>query len=251
MAPIRVGQVPRGLGLAFCVMLAAGLSWSGQVLVSAQPDDPERHAAGEHLYRRDCASCHGPAGEGTRRGVPLTDAGEASADFYLTTGRMPIADPHQEVRRRDAAYGEREIAALVAFVGSLGSGPPIPDVTGHSDVAAGGSLYRLHCAQCHGSTGVGVALAAGVTAPSVLVSTPTQVAEALVVGPGAMPVFTPTVFDDEETGAVVAYVEALRSGPDRGGNPMARSGRLDEMLVAWGVGTVLMLAVARTIARRR
>lgn len=243
--------MPRGLGLAFCVAVAVGLAWSYEDPLSAQPEDDARSSAGGHLYRRDCASCHGPAGEGTYRGVPLTDVGEASAHFYLSTGRMPIDDPHEEIRRRDPAYGEAEIGALVEFVGSLGSGPPIPEVADDGDVAAGGSLYRLHCAQCHGSTGVGVALAAEVTAPSVLHSTPTQVAEALVVGPGAMPVFTPAVFGDDETRAVVAYVEALKSGLDRGGHPMARSGRMDETLAAWGVGVLVMLVLARTIARRR
>ncbi|MBW3547288.1 MAG: c-type cytochrome [Actinobacteria bacterium] len=243
--------MPRGLRLAFCVVVAAGLAWFHERPVSAQPGDPGRHPAGEHLYRRDCASCHGPAGEGTYRGVPLTDVGEASAHFYLSTGRMPIDDPYDEIRRRDPAYGEAEIGALVEFVGSLGSGPPVPDVADDGDVAAGGSLYRLHCAQCHGSTGVGVALAAGVTAPSVLHSTPTQVAEALIVGPGAMPVFTPAVLGDDETRAVVAYVDALQSGLDRGGHAMARSGRMDETLAAWGVGVLVMLVLARTIARRR
>ncbi|MDP9020317.1 MAG: c-type cytochrome [Actinomycetota bacterium] len=240
-----------GLSFALCAVVAAGLAWSGHALASVQPEDAERHAAGEHLYRRDCASCHGPAGEGTHRGVPLTDVGAASAHFYLSTGRMPIGDPHEAIRRRDPAYTEAQIDTLVDFVASLGSGPPVPDVADGGDIAAGGSLYRLHCAQCHGSTGVGVALAAGVTAPSVLESTPTQTAEALIVGPGAMPVFSPAVFDDEETVAVVAYVQALRSGLDRGGHPMARSGRMDEMLAAWGLGLVVMLAVARTIARRR
>jgi ubiquinol-cytochrome c reductase cytochrome c subunit len=242
--------VPRVLGLAPCVVLAAALAWSSDVPGSAQSVEPAESPLGEAIYHRDCASCHGAAGEGTSRGVPLIGVGAASGHFYLSTGRMPIDDPRDEIRRRPPAYTEAEIADLVAFVASFGAGPPVPRVGG-GDVAAGGSLYRLHCAQCHGSTGVGVALAAGVTAPSVLESTPTQVAEALVVGPGAMPVFTPAVLDDDETAAVVSYVEGLRSGPDPGGHPMARSGRMDEMLAAWGAGTVLLLAVARTVARRR
>lgn len=234
-----------------CLLLAAALAVLGHAAASAQVDDPAVATIGERLYRRDCASCHGPDGEGTWRGVPLQDAGGASADFYLSTGRMPIDEPDETIARSEPAYDEAEIDALVAYVASFGDGPSIPDVSGDGDLARGGSLYRLHCAQCHGASGVGVALAADVTAPSVLQSTPTQVIEALVVGPGAMPVFRDAVLDEDEREDVASYVTHLRTAGSEGGHPMARSGRLDEMLAGLGVGVVLMVAAARTIARRR
>lgn len=209
------------------------------------------YGQGEALYLRDCASCHGAAGEGTARGVPLQSAGAAGAHYYLSTGRMPISDPDDRVQRSEPTYSEAEIQRLVEYVASLGDGPPLPKLGGRGDLATGGVLFRQHCAQCHGSSGVGVALAAGVVAPSLLQSTPAQVAEALTIGPGAMPVFDPAVFDADEVQAVVAYVERLKHPPDAGGHPLARSGRLDEALVAWGAGGALLMVAARAIARRR
>lgn len=238
---------PRAPRLLACVILTAAVALVGSTARASQTDTQP----GELLYGRDCASCHGPEGEGTSRGVPLLDSGAAAADFYLSTGRMPIDEPDDEIRRGDTPYSDAQIDALVEFVAALGDGPPIPRVDDGGDVAAGGSLYRLHCAQCHGATGVGVALAAGVTAPEVLASTPTEVAEALVVGPGAMPSFTPGVLSDADVESVVRYVELLADPPDRGGHPLARSGRLDELLVAWGVGVLAVAAFARAIARRR
>ncbi len=47
---------------------------------------------GESLFREECASCHGFAGEGVDGlGPDLRGAGAAAADFYLRTGRMPLA----------------------------------------------------------------------------------------------------------------------------------------------------------------
>jgi ubiquinol-cytochrome c reductase cytochrome c subunit len=239
--------VGRAVPLVLCLAVVAVVSLGHGGTVAAR-SGPE---TGERLYGRECAWCHGPSGEGTSRGVPLTDSGAAAAHYYLSTGRMPIDDPGAEVERGAPAYSDAAIAALVDHVAGFGDGPPIPDVSADGDVALGGSLYRLHCAQCHGASGVGIALTAGVTAPSIHSSTPTQVAEALVVGPGAMPTFRPTVLSETEAAGVVRYVQEIRRPVDRGGHPLARSGRLDELLVAWGIGVVAFVGAARMIARRR
>lgn len=230
--------------------LAAAVALSVSIVIALPPPEAQLDTAGEVLYGRDCAWCHGPSGEGSVRGVPLVDAGAASAHFYLSTGRMPIADPDERIRRSEPAYSATEIDALVAHVASLGDGPPVPDArTDGADLQLGGELYRQHCAQCHGASGVGVALAFDVVAPSVLPSSSTQVAEAMIVGPGAMPRFTGASLTDEETLAVVRYVEELQDRPDHGGLPFARSGRLDELLVAWGLGIGALLLAVRWIAK--
>lgn len=137
------------IGLVAAAVLALGVAFA-VVLPTAHPQ-PE--TGGELLYNQDCASCHGPAGEGSPRGVPLFDAGAASAHFYLSTGRMPIGDPEDQIRRGEPAYSDTEIDAMVAYVASLGDGPPVPDVdTEGADLSVGGQLYRQHCAQCHGAS---------------------------------------------------------------------------------------------------
>jgi ubiquinol-cytochrome c reductase cytochrome c subunit len=137
-------------------------------------------------------SCHGVDGVGTDLGPTLVNSGAASASFYLTTGRMPAAQgtPYQPPRKQPA-YNQADIDALVAYVASLGTGPAIPTVdVADADVAAGGVLYRANCASCHQSAGAGGALSYGQSAPDLKKSTPTQVVEAMRTGPGQMPVFS-------------------------------------------------------------
>src|SRR4051812_41118848 len=55
---------------------------------------------GKQLYLTSCASCHGVDGSGTNQGPPLIGVGAASADFMLTTGRMPLTDPSAEAVRK-------------------------------------------------------------------------------------------------------------------------------------------------------
>ncbi|HEV2070392.1 MAG TPA: hypothetical protein VGR26_11405, partial [Acidimicrobiales bacterium] len=55
----RVRQMPRGLRLAFCIVVAAGLAWFHERPVSAQPGDAGRHPAGEHLGA--CRATSSPA----------------------------------------------------------------------------------------------------------------------------------------------------------------------------------------------
>lgn len=206
---------------------------------------------GAALYGRDCAGCHGPSGEGSPRGVPLTESGEAAAYYFLVTGRMPIGDPDQRPGRRPSPYSPAEIRALVAHVAALGDGPALPRV-GHrgADLARGGALYRLHCASCHSATGIGGALAFGRFAPPLTSSEPSVVVAAVTAGPGAMPAFEPDAFTDDELAALVAYVQRLRDPEDRGGVPLGRAGRVDEALVALGVAMPALVLAAAWIARR-
>ena len=46
---------------------------------------------------------------------------------------MPLADPSRPPEAKEPAFDDQQIDALVAYVGTLGDGPPLPDV----DVAAG------------------------------------------------------------------------------------------------------------------
>lgn len=241
--------------LVFVVMavaVAGGLASGAPAAVPSPPDGaPADAALGERLYGRDCASCHGPSGEGSPRGDPLVDVGAASAHYMLVSGRMPIVEPNERLRRGEPAYGDEELAALVAHVAGFGEGPPVPEVDLEgADLTTGGRLYRVHCAACHGATGIGSALAFDQFAPSVLLSEPTVVATAMVVGPGTMPAFAPAVFTSNEVDDITAYIQYLADPPDPGGAPLGGAGRVDEGLVAWAVGLVGLVLVARWIGSR-
>jgi ubiquinol-cytochrome c reductase cytochrome c subunit len=213
--------------------------------------------AGRELYLTGCSSCHGPEGEGTvaadgsERGPSLLESGEAGAYYYLSTGRMPLADIEDQPTRKEPAYGPEEIDALVAYVGSLGDGPAIPEVDiEDGDLAAGGELFRANCQACHSASGSGGALSSGRAAPGLADATPTQVAAAVRVGPGQMPVFGPETLDDDDLNDLVRYVEYLDDPADPGGLPIGRTGPIPEGFVAWLVGMGALLALVAWIGTR-
>ena len=206
--------------------------------------------AGRDLFVTGCSSCHGLDGRGTSRGPDLRDAGAASADFYLSTGRMPLADPDDQPERKPPAYSREEIARLVAYVASLGDGPAIPVLPPGGTLAEGNRLYTDNCAACHSSAGAGGALGVSINAPPLWQATDVQIAEAIRIGPGAMPVFGPETLDDGQVASIVRYVSYLRNPDDRGGQPLGHIGPVPEGFVAWIIGLGAMLATAYWIGTR-
>ncbi|MEV1290328.1 c-type cytochrome, partial [Micromonospora sp. NPDC049679] len=217
------------------------------------PGLPLPATPGATVYQQSCASCHGQQGEGTGRGPSLVGVGAASVDFQLSTGRMPPQGNLYQPEHRAPAFSADEIDALVRHVTAFGGGgPPVPHV-GAGDAATGRRLYLATCAACHSATGFGAALTNGRIAPPLDRATPTQVAEAIRVGPGLMPAFPDTVLDDQEVAAIAAYVEVLRPGRgglDRGGLSLARVGPVAEGLVAWIVGLALVVLAVRRLGSR-
>ncbi|MDP9020499.1 MAG: c-type cytochrome [Actinomycetota bacterium] len=216
-------------------------------------DDPATVAEGRRLYQTGCVSCHGVDGVGASGGPPLEGAGAASAHFYLTSGRMPAAVPAgAQPQRKPPAYDPEEITALVAYVASLGEGPEIPHVNlEEADVAVGGELFRQDCAACHSATGAGGAQSYGRIAPSLMESTPVQVAEAMRIGPGQMPVFGPERFSDEEVDEIARYVLFLQEVGDPGGVALGRVGPIPEGFVAIVIGLGATMLAAFWVGKRR
>ncbi|MGH9276885.1 MAG: cytochrome bc1 complex diheme cytochrome c subunit [Acidimicrobiales bacterium] len=207
--------------------------------------------AGRDLFQVSCSSCHGLNGEGTPDGPSLIGVGAASADFYLTTGRMPLDTTSGQAQRKPPAYTPREIRQLVAYVASLGPGPPIPRVNlADGDLAEGLELFANNCAPCHSSAGAGGALGHANYAPRLGPATPVQVAEAVKIGPGPMPVFGPEIFDSHELNSIVRYVEYLKHPDDRGGLGLGHLGPIPEGFVAWVVGLGLIVVAIRWIGTR-
>ncbi len=221
-------------------------------------DGPER---GRVLYLRDCAWCHATDGSGTGRGPDLISGtnGAAMTDFMLSTGRMPINDPSEPTRLSPPSYNPAEIEDLVAYVSALGGeGPPVPVVDSEAgDLALGLELYQENCAACHSTTGVGGALAAGpdpfdetLIAPSLIRSTAVQIAEAMKVGPGTMPVFGGETLSDMEVNSIVRYLGHLQRPDDRGGLPLGHVGPVTEGAIGWLVGVGAALLIVRLIGTR-
>lgn len=214
--------------------------------------DPADIEAGRQLYQVACTTCHGPQGKGVGdRGPSLVGVGAASADFYLSTGRMPLDRPRGQAERKRVAYTPVQIRQLVAFVASLGPGPAIPEVDpAIGNLAEGNRLYANNCAPCHSSAGAGGALGQAVYAPPLNRATPVQVAEAIRVGPGSMPIFGPEALDEEQLASVIRYVKYLRDPDDRGGLGLGHLGPIPEGFVAWVFGLGAMLVAVRWIGTK-
>jgi ubiquinol-cytochrome c reductase cytochrome c subunit len=210
---------------------------------------PEQVAAGRQLFVTGCSSCHGLDANGSANGPSLVNAGAASANFYLRTGRMPLSNPRQQPIRQAPAYLDFQIQELVAYVASLGPGPPIPTVL-PGNVSRGNQLFSINCAQCHNDAGAGGALGYGDIAPPLRHAIPLDVAEAVRVGPAPMPVFGPATLSDQQVSDIATYVQYLRSPNDHGGLSLGHLGPIPEGFVAWVVGMGLLLLVARLIGTR-
>jgi len=224
------------------------ISPSGRADLAATRSGP----SGAVLYQEDCAACHGADGRGTSRGPSLAGVGEAAVDFELTTGRMPKRD----VATKQPPYGgilsAAEIAALDRYVTAMVAygGPAIPTVDPSAgDLSKGAELFDEYCAACHGWGGGGGILYDRAV-PKVTEATPTQVAEAMQVGPAQMPVFSPQVFSPSEVDAIAAYIRSVQHPVDRGGDPISHLGPVAEGAVVWLIGMVLLLFAIRWIGER-
>jgi ubiquinol-cytochrome c reductase cytochrome c subunit len=217
---------------------------------SASPTAPRAALVerGHGLFLTSCSSCHGSRGQGTEQGPPLINAGAAAASFQLTTGRMPLTDPNAQPVRKPPAFRPAEIDALVAYVASLGDGPPIPRVDpAAGNLSRGGVLFRSNCAACHSTTGVGGALSYGSDAPSLKEATPQQIGEAMRSGPGQMPVFGPDTLSARQVDSIARYVGYLQDPDDPGGFSLGRIGPITEGMVALLIGIPLLLFVTTRI----
>lgn len=208
-------------------------------------------AQGKSLFAANCARCHGPRGEGIRdQGPSLRDSGALGADFYLRTGYMPLDHPGTQPWRTRVLFGERELRALVAYVASVGNGPPIPSPQWrHASIASGLKLFRDHCAGCHQIVAQG-GIVIGARVPPLNKSTPRQVAEAVRVGPYLMPRFSKQAITPAQLNDIVAYVQWTKHPEDRGGWALGHLGPWPEGMVTWLLAASVLVAMCVVIGRR-
>jgi ubiquinol-cytochrome c reductase cytochrome c subunit len=241
--------------LALVLALASG--------AHAQPGSGIKAKSGKELYAAYCLSCHGVDGRGVTStshpagvldlrglGPPLTDVGAQAADFYLTTGYMPLGNPREQPRRTQSPFDKRQIAALVDYVASFGHGPPVPDPRPQrGDVSSGLALFSEHCAGCHQIAAEG-GYVTNAVAPPLHEATPVQIAEAVRIGPFLMPKFPKSQISDSQLDSIIAYVELTKHPDDRGGWDLGRIGPVPEGLVTWLVAAVALVGCCLVIGRK-
>ncbi len=203
--------------------------------------------AGRLLFAQTCSSCHGneangvgPDGQATI-GPNLQGVGAATVDFWVSTGRMPAADPKAvEAERRATRLTPAQALELAAWVNSLDPSVPAvpyPNLRG-TDQSLGQDLFSLNCAACHTIEGAGDSLAFGTNAPSLQVKniTAQQVVEAMRTGPANMPRFSGNL-TDQQVADITSYVTGRLQHPDNpGGFGLGGVGPVAEGFVALLIG---------------
>jgi ubiquinol-cytochrome c reductase cytochrome c subunit len=229
-------------------LVLTGVGYSALAPGASAADDPTGNPsnaveAGRELYTRSCITCHGSNLQGVEgRGPSLIGVGEAAVYFQVHTGRMPLVRQEAQAPDKPAVFSDEEIDQLMAYVQANGGGPTLPsgDLR-DGDLAAGGELFRLNCAQCHNFVGEGGALSSGKYAPSLEDANDLEIYAAMLSGPENMPVFGDNQITPEEKRAIINYVQTVTDMPDPGGAGIGRIGPVSEGLVIWVVGVAALL----------
>lgn len=257
LSPNVIGRVLSGRSGVFLLVAAAAATATFGLIAPTSADARATGAAasaattddllGAELFRTQCSSCHGLNGLGVSdRGPSLESEGTASTDFVLRTGRMPLAAPDLQAKSGPVRYTESQIVALVGHVGRLGNGPDIPVVDPDlGNAANGGQLYRLNCAACHVASGAGAPIGGGRHAPNLVSSSATEIGEAILVGPGAMPVFGS--LDSQEINDIASYIAVLDEEGTTSATSFGGAGPVAEGLAAFILGLIPLVALTRWI----
>ena len=245
----------RRAGLLLLLALAAPAAATADppqqgIVHAPRPPGASVKTWGAELYAGNCSTCHGSNGDGIRdKGPPLKGVGAQAADFYLTTGYMPLHSSTDQPKRSTQLLSGDEVNAIVAYVASLGGAPipkPHPE---RGSVAQGLQLFTQHCAGCHQVVGEG-GYVKGALVPELGQATPTQVAEAVRVGPYLMPRFSTRAISNRQLDSIVAYVQYAKHPDDAGGWSLGHIGPVPEGLVTWLIAGVALVGLCAAIGER-
>ena len=266
----RLSRYRRG-PVAGLLVILLGLLFTGGLYAafspaSAHDDDSEAQIEkGRQLFLVGCSFCHGDNGQGVKTldgnqlGPPLIGVGAAAVDFQVGTGRMPAVQPGPQIPQKEVSYTPDEIAALAAYVASLGPGPAIPDkadydISNMTDeelqaaITRGGEIFLTNCTACHNFEGSGGAMPHGGYAPKIRGVEPRYIFEAMLTGPQAMDNFSNGNLSVDEKRDIIAYLQSLEDNPDYGGFGIGGLGPVSEGMFAWIVGIGSLVGVATWIA---
>jgi ubiquinol-cytochrome c reductase cytochrome c subunit len=261
----RRGPVAGLLVLLLGLLVTGGL-YAAFSPAQAQDDNTSAQVEqGRKLFLVGCSFCHGNNGQGVKTldgkqiGPSLAGVGAAAVDFQVGTGRMPAAQPGPQIPEKEVSYSPDEVAALAAYVATLGPGPAIPNESDYSTadltdqereeaVARGGEIFRTNCSACHNFEGAGGAMPHGGYAPRIRGVDAKYVYEAMLTGPQAMDNVSNGNLPPDEKRDIIAYLESLENSPEYGGFGLGGLGPVSEGLFAWLVGVSSLVGMAIWIA---
>ena len=183
-------------------------------------------APGQALFAANCSTCHGSQALGTTRAPNLQGLGAGTVDFWVSTGRMPLAVSSVQATRKPPRFNRLQTLEIAAWVQSLtpGEGVQIPVVnTDKADLEAGGTLFTLNCAACH----------------------------TIRSGPGNMPRFGAGDITNTEARDIASYVHGVIQHPsDPGGVGLGGIGPVGEGFVGLLLGVGILMLVCFWIGDR-
>jgi ubiquinol-cytochrome c reductase cytochrome c subunit len=159
---------------------------------------------------------------------------------------MAASGPQAE--QKPVQFTDQQVAALAAWVASLGPGPSIPDesyLQGDGDLPTGAELFRINCAMCHNVAGAGGALTQGKFAPSLMGVSAKHIYEAMITGPQNMPVFNDANITPEDKSAIITYLKYVENNSSPGGLELGSLGPVSEGLFVWifALGGIVAITV--------
>ena len=103
------------------------------------------------MFELNCSSCHGADASGTDRAPNLQGLGPATVDFWVSTGRMPLAVASAQPVQKPPGFTRKQTLQIVAFVNSLA--PAAPDYPlGHPQCQPVGGRPAPRATRCSSST---------------------------------------------------------------------------------------------------
>ena len=232
IAAAHLAAVPPGVRRARSQRLALALALAGGRRGRARP-------AYASSTRRTASRCHG---HGAALGQPGATARRSRRRRRARGGLLPPHRLHAARARRRAAAAQptspspsRELRALVGYVASLGHGPPVPQPhPERGDVAEGMRALHRPLRRLPPDRRREGGYLTGAVAPPLDDATPTQIAEAVRIGPYLMPRFSPRAISDRAARLDRRLRPATREHPTiRGGWPLGRLGPVPGGDGAW------------------
>jgi ubiquinol-cytochrome c reductase cytochrome c subunit len=188
------------------------------VAAAAQTPAPAGNAQNgrQAFASHNCATCHGPEGQGSATGPRIVPPAGAFSDFVRSvrqpTGVMPPVTSQ--------AAPDSDLADIYAFLRSLPQVPLASISLASANAPNGKRIYNNYgCYQCHGTEGQGSSQTAGprIGPPAISIA---AFAGAIRQPTNQMPPYTPAVLSDSDIADMYVFLRAIPMPPPAASIPL-------------------------------
>jgi mono/diheme cytochrome c family protein len=202
--PLPVAPTPIPT-LAPATLPAPGAAGGTPVSGVTFPSAPPSQAAGEAIFKANCASCHGEDGKGkVEKARDFTDVdymrSASPVSFY-----QAVSGGHKEMPEFKGNLSDADIWNVVYYLWHFSVGSDM--------LAAGKPVYETNCVACHGPDGKGAIPQAAKFSPEFVSKYPaTQFYQSVSGGKGIMPAWQDRLSSGDRW-AAIEYARAFAYQP--------------------------------------